>query len=335
MATISLCMIVKNEEKILRRCIDSLKGIYDEAVIVDTGSTDATKAIAKEYTDKVYDFEWIDDFAAARNFAMSKATCDYIYMADADEVLDEENQKKFMILKEALDGDVEVVQMYYVNQLSNGSVYNFDREPRAKLYKRIREFKFVDPIHEVIREAPVVYDSDIDILHLQEESHAGRDLRTFRKAIGKQGQLSRRLIPMYARELMIAGTDEDFLLAKEYFEGLSEDENLDNDLLKMVFVVLTKVAVIEKDANMVLKFALKDVASEGSSDMCCLIGSYFEELGDLKEAVLWYYNARYETKAILDINSMGKTPLEGLIRIYEALGLKEEAQNYKEELRNI
>lgn len=335
MATISLCMIVKNEEKILRRCIDSLKGIYDEAVIVDTGSTDATKAIAKEYTDKVYDFEWIDDFAAARNFAMSKATCDYIYMADADEVLDEENRKKFMILKEALDGDVEVVQMYYVNQLSNGSVYNFDREPRAKLYKRIREFKFVDPIHEVIREAPVVYDSDIDIMHLQEESHAGRDLRTFRKAIGKQGQLSRRLIPMYARELMIAGTDEDFLLAKDYFEGLSEDENLDNDLLKMVFVVLTKVAVIEKDANRVLKFALKDVASEGSSDMCSLLGSYFEELGDLKEAVLWYYNARYETKAILDINSMGKTPLEGLIRIYEALGLKEEAQNYKEELRNI
>ncbi len=335
MATISLCMIVKNEEKILRRCIDSLKGIYDEAVIVDTGSTDATKAIAKEYTDKVYDFEWIDDFAAARNFAMSKATCDYIYMADADEVLDEENRKKFMILKQALDGDVEVVQMYYVNQLSNGSVYNFDREPRAKLYKRIREFKFVDPIHEVIREAPVVYDSDIDIMHLQEESHAGRDLRTFRKAIGKQGQLSRRLIPMYARELMIAGTDEDFLLAKEYFEGLSEDENLDNDLLKMVFVVLTKVAVIEKDANRVLKFALKDVASEGSSDMCSLLGSYFEELGDLKEAVLWYYNARYETKAILDINSMGKTPLEGLIRIYEALGLKEEAQNYKEELRNI
>ena len=335
MATISLCMIVKNEEKILRRCIDSLKGIYDEAIIVDTGSTDCTKAIAGEYTDKVYDFEWIDDFAAARNFAMSKATCDYIYMADADEVLDEENRRKFKILKAALDGGVEVVQMYYVNQLSNGSVYNFDREPRAKLYKRVRNFEFVDPIHEVIREAPIVYDSDIDIMHLQEESHAGRDLRTFRKAIEKHGQLSRRLIPMYARELMLAGTDEDFVLAKDYFEGLSEDENLDNDLLKMVCVVLTKVAVIEKDANRVLKFALKDVASEGSSDMCSLLGSYFEELGDLKEAVLWYYNARYETKAILDINSMGKTPLEGLIRIYEVLGLKEEALKYQEELCNI
>lgn len=335
MATISLCMIVKNEEKILRRCIDSLKGIYDEAVIVDTGSTDATKAIAKEYTDKVYDFEWIDDFAAARNFAMSKATCDYIYMADADEVLDEENRKKFMILKEALDGDVEVVQMYYVNQLSNGSVYNFDREPRAKLYKRIREFKFVDPIHEVIREAPVVYDSDIDIMHLQEESHAGRDLRTFRKAIGKQGQLSRRLIPMYARELMIAGEDEDFLLAKEYFENLAVGGDLDEELLKLVSVVLAKVAVIENDTVSLLKYSLKDVASEGSSDMCCLLGEYFESLKDHNEAAMWYFNARYETKAIIDINSCGKKPLEGLIRIYEVLGLKEEALKYKEELDNI
>ena len=98
--TISLCMIVKNEEKILRRCLDSLKGIYDEAIIVDTGSTDSTKEIAKEYTDKVYDFVWVNDFSKARNFAMEKATCDYIYMADADEVLDEENRKKFLLAQD-------------------------------------------------------------------------------------------------------------------------------------------------------------------------------------------------------------------------------------------
>lgn len=72
MITVSLCMIVKNEEDILARCLDSLKGLMDEIIIVDTGSTDRTKEIAANYTDKIYDFSWCDDFAAARNFFFFK-----------------------------------------------------------------------------------------------------------------------------------------------------------------------------------------------------------------------------------------------------------------------
>ena len=85
MITISLCMIVKNEEEVLERCLNSLKGLMDEIIIVDTGSTDRTKEIAARYTDKIYDFSWCDDFAAARNFSFSKATQEYIYAPDADE----------------------------------------------------------------------------------------------------------------------------------------------------------------------------------------------------------------------------------------------------------
>ena len=86
MATISVCMIVKNEEKVLAGCLDSLEGLWEELIIVDTGSTDATKEIAKKYTDKVYDFTWTGNFSDARNFSFSKASCEYIYSADADEV---------------------------------------------------------------------------------------------------------------------------------------------------------------------------------------------------------------------------------------------------------
>ena len=67
MITISVCMIVKNEERVLERCLDSLRGLMDELIIVDTGSADRTKEIAARYTDKIYDFAWVGDFSAARN----------------------------------------------------------------------------------------------------------------------------------------------------------------------------------------------------------------------------------------------------------------------------
>jgi glycosyltransferase involved in cell wall biosynthesis len=66
-------MIVKNEESVLGRCLDSVKDIVDEIIIVDTGSSDKTKEIAAKYTNRIYDFEWIDDFSVARNFSFEKA----------------------------------------------------------------------------------------------------------------------------------------------------------------------------------------------------------------------------------------------------------------------
>ena len=119
MITISLCMIVKNEEEVLERCLNSLKGLMDEIIIVDTGSTDSTKEIAARYTDKIYDFSWCDDFAAARNFSFSKATQEYIYAPDADEVLDDTNRRRFMMLKAALLG-IEKLLNKYPYEVSGG-----------------------------------------------------------------------------------------------------------------------------------------------------------------------------------------------------------------------
>ena len=140
MITISLCMIVKNEERILGRCLDSLAGLVDEMIIVDTGSTDRTCQVAARYTDQIYPFEWTDDFSAARNYAFSKARMEYIYSADADEVLDPENRERFLALKETLLPQIEIVQMKYSNQLQFKTVYNYDEEYRPKLFKRKRDF---------------------------------------------------------------------------------------------------------------------------------------------------------------------------------------------------
>lgn len=86
---ISLTMIVKNEERCLARCLESVKGIVDEMIIVDTGSSDQTKEIAEQYGAKVYDFTWCDDFSKARNYALSKATYNWRLVLDADEWIEE------------------------------------------------------------------------------------------------------------------------------------------------------------------------------------------------------------------------------------------------------
>ena len=218
MYTISVCMIVKNEEKNLRNCLTPLKRIADEIIVVDTGSTDRTKEIAREFTDKIYDFEWTCDFAAARNFAFSHATCDYIYSADADEVIDPENMRVFERLKMCLVPEVEIITMIYVNPADINMAYNNLRERRPKLFKRLRTFTWIDEIHETIRLDPVVYDSDIEILHKPHENHSKRDFETFKKILEEKGDMSGRLWSMYAKELFFNGDKDDFLFAKPYFE---------------------------------------------------------------------------------------------------------------------
>ncbi|MBI4152712.1 tetratricopeptide repeat protein [Candidatus Woesearchaeota archaeon] len=91
MPTISLCLIVKNEEKFLEQCLRSVQGLVDEIVVVDTGSTDTTKEIAASFTPKVFDFAWCDDFAAARNESLKYAAGDWVLILDADETLAEKD----------------------------------------------------------------------------------------------------------------------------------------------------------------------------------------------------------------------------------------------------
>lgn len=332
MVSVSLCMIVKNEEAVLRRCLDSVADLMDEIIIVDTGSTDKTKEIAAEYTEKIFDFEWIQDFSAARNFAFSKATCDYIYSADADEVLDEENRQRFKILKENLLPEIEIVQMKYGNQLHYGTVYNFDEEYRPKLFKRVREFQWIEPIHETIRTSPVVYDSDIIITHMPTGEHGSRDLQAFRRQIAGGAGLSRRLREMYARELLMVGERDDLLEAEDYFAQMSRQVELSAEEYLECYSVLVRIANEKGDVPMLLKYAMKAALSEGCSEVCLELGGFYEKQGDLDEACIWYYNAAFETMPVLVKDARDRTPLEHLAEIYGSLGLEEQAAIYREEL---
>lgn len=304
MASISLCMIVKNEESVIDRCLSSIYDLMDEIIIVDTGSNDNTVQIAKKYTDKVYSYEWNNNFSDARNYSISLATCEYIYCADADEVLDNENRNKFKLLKEALLPEIEIVQMLYSGQYDNNTVYNYDEELRPKLFRRLRSFTFINPVHEILRLDPVVFDSDIKIFHKPHGNHSGRDLSIFANFYSGENALSisSQQLTMYAKELYISGSKDDFIKAIPVFEKAFETKTAPEDIV-VITTILARAYKLSGNIPLFFKYAMKCTLSElqGCSEICVELGDYYQSVNDYNEAYLWYYNAQNECKPVLNI----------------------------------
>ncbi len=330
MVTFSLCMIVKNEAAVLRRCLSSIADLMDEIIIVDTGSTDETKEIAGEFTDKIYDYAWKNDFADARNFAFSKAGMEYIYSADADEVLDEENHERLARLKQALLPEIEIVQMYYVTPPQYNTTANFLREYRPKLYKRLRTFTWVDMVHETVRLEPVVYDSDVEILHLPQSLHNQRDFALFRQAFAREGRLSKKLHAMYAKELFISGEAQDFADAVEVFSATLARPDAPEGMAEEAVCVLCHAHRIAGHTDRFFSMAWKLMPDALCAELCYEVGCYFQERADYPEAVQWFLAAAGQTQAVIDVRRSGDLPLRALSECYRKMA---EAATESEEFR--
>ncbi|MDP4173539.1 MAG: glycosyltransferase [Bacteroidota bacterium] len=174
---ISLSMIVKNEEKYLKQCLDSVKDIVDEIVIVDTGSTDSTLKIANEYGASLYQFEWINDFSAARNYALSKSKGEWILYLDADERITNESGKIIHDTIEKLNQPALLGLRCLVN-----SIDEKNGKPKLMRYTRLfnnsPEIRFHGKVHEQIEDSLIscgysIVDTDIEIIHVGYNIHLG------------------------------------------------------------------------------------------------------------------------------------------------------------------
>ncbi len=146
---LSLCMVVKDEEKNLKRFLNLVISFIDELVIVDTGSRDNTKNIAKNFNAKIYDFKWDDDFSKARNFSISKATMPWILVLDPDE----EIEKKDLVKIRSLIGKANKNVLGY--RLIQKTIYNgkvVSVRGICRLFRRNEKIRFTYPIHETVRE---------------------------------------------------------------------------------------------------------------------------------------------------------------------------------------
>lgn len=285
MITISLCMIVKNEEKVLKRILEDVKDVVDEIIIVDTGSTDKTKEIASTYTNLIYDFKWVDDFSKARNYSFSKATKDYIMWLDADDRLLSKDKKKLIDLKKKLNTSTDIVMMKYVTLLdeNNNPAFSYYRE---RLLKREKEYKWVSPVHEVIVPSGNILYSDIEILHQKEsKEYTDRNLKIFESMLAKNEVLDSRQLYYYSRELMYHKKYDKAIL--NYNNLLKRDdvwiENRINTYLDLAFCYL---CTGNKSMYLPTLFSSFEYDTP-RAEITTTISLYFLDNEKYKEAIFW------------------------------------------------
>lgn len=163
---LTLSMIVKNEEKYLAECLESVKGLADEIVIVDTGSTDNTIEIAKKYNAKVFNFSWINDFSAARNYALSKSNGKWILYLDADERLKPDSKTA---LKNHILNSTNAALCNVISGGSNQGSSNIMQY--ARLFPNNNNLQFDGAVHEqiepsLLKNGYLLEKTKIEIIHL-------------------------------------------------------------------------------------------------------------------------------------------------------------------------
>jgi glycosyltransferase involved in cell wall biosynthesis len=283
--SISLCMIVKNEERVIERCLSSVKPIVDEIVIVDTGSTDRTKEIAKTFTDHLFDYKWVDDFSDARNFAFSKATKDYILWLDADDIITEENIEKFLLLKQNLSFDVDAVAMAYHLTFDNEGKPNFSSR-RNRLVKREKQFKWYGFVHEYLEVSGRIIDSDVAIVHKKESGHSDRNLRIYEKALEDGKQFSPRDKYYYANECMDHSMYDKAI--KWYQEFLDEGNGWVEDNIEACGKMADCYIHLQKWPDAISSCLRSYNYDAPRGENCCRLGFIYLQQNHIQQAISWY-----------------------------------------------
>lgn len=329
--TLSVCLIVKNEEKVLARCLSCVSKFADEIVVVDTHSTDKTVEEARKFTDKIYTFEWCDDFSAARNFAFSKATCDYVMWLDADDVITDENCTHIRNLVQ--NGGFDMAYLTYAAAFDGDTpTYIYNRE---RIFLRSLKYRFSGAVHEAVSPRGRIVYSTARIDHKKVEAgNPMRNLSIYQKCISRGQCLDERSKFYYGRELMFNKMyREGAAVLENFLSGNGWVENKIEACINLYFCYSEL-----GDTAMAMRSLLRTFEyAKPRAQVCCILGDHFMQAGNDFAAIYWYECAlacgsetELKSGGFVSLDYAEFVPCMQLCVIYDRLGDYERANAYNE-----
>lgn len=321
MSTLSVTLIVKNEEDHLARLLPML-GFADEVIVVDTGSDDGTTSVAKKHNAKVFNFPWCDDFSKARNYAISKARGDYVMWLDADDTLPQKTQNALMGWKNS----APKADMYWLRYQMQGQFsFWFWRE---RIVRRCAQCKFKGFLHEVILPFGQSLYLDLDIVHSPSASHGERNLGIYRNALAKGKRFSLRDRYYFARTLVENDLYDE---AEPILRKFAQNKGAFVADRAEAYKLLARCALKNSCPERALRYLSQSTSIlSPDAETCCLFGQCFFDTKRYAQSASWYTFALNATSEGCFVNGYYKEflPCLQLSVCLWISGRREEAKKY-------
>ena len=277
---ISLCMIVKNEEAVLSACLESVRSVVDEIIIVDTGSTDSTAQIVRGFGAEIIDHPWNDNFAVARNIGLERAKGQWILVLDADEVLIGQSAQN--LRNTVTNTKADALTLLIRNPNPEGELQTYSDFRLTRLFRNNNQYRYEGMIHEQIRPSiektgGVIENSDLVIFHKGysgktvqgNESRAQRNLPLLEESVKTSPDNPYLLYQLGATYKQI-GEDQKAKAILKKAEKTDEGRILLDGTRALMYMKLSQLALTGDEYSSAVHYAKKCLTIEPNN----LIGLY-------------------------------------------------------------
>jgi glycosyltransferase involved in cell wall biosynthesis len=292
MATLSLCLIVKDETDTLDACLKSASSIADEIIIVQTVDNWPTKKVANKYNAKTYPFTWINDFSAARNYSFEQATKDYIMWLDADDIIPPSEVDKIRQLKMNITPNIDVVMMDYKVRFDEkgNSLLTVSRE---RMVRRDKGYKWIGTVHECIDIPPQghnVIGTDITMVHTtnRTEPNGTRNLDIYKKKYENNDAMISRDLYHYGNELFDHKFFEEAIVI--YKEMLEDKDAWVEHAISACLKLGDCYLALNKGEEAVKYFVKTFEYDVPRAEALCQLSVYYLQKQDWRKGILWAKN---------------------------------------------